>query len=135
MLPTWPCAKNTSIHPLFYYDVANFFFREKDTLTGLQILTNMAEIDLENHELYKLLGYKLREAGACEEAITVFRKILQWRPQEPHSYRDYGLALADAGKYQQALDTLYAALKRTTAKALRACIAALKRSLLPRSIN
>jgi len=98
--------------PTFYYDVANFFLREQDTLTGLQILTNMAEIDLENHELYKLLGFKLREAGAYEEAVTVFRKVLQWRPQEPHSYRDYGLALADAGKYQQALDTLYTALEK-----------------------
>lgn len=104
--------------PTFYYDVANFFFREKDTLTGLLILTNMAEIDLENHELYKLLGYKLREAGAYEEAITVFRKVLQWRPQEPHSYRDYGLALADAGKYQQALDTLYTALKRNYSESI-----------------
>lgn len=98
--------------PTFYYDMANFFLREKDTLTGLRILTNMAEIDIENHELYKLLGYKLREAGAYEEAVTVFRKVLQWRPQEPQSYRDYGLALADAGHYQQALDTLYTALKK-----------------------
>jgi tetratricopeptide (TPR) repeat protein len=98
--------------PTFYYDVANFFFREKDSATGLQILTNMAEIDLENHELYKLLGCKLRETGAYEEAVAVFRKILQWRPQEPQSYRDYGLALADAGQYQNALDTLYASLKK-----------------------
>jgi tetratricopeptide (TPR) repeat protein len=98
--------------PTFYYDVANFFFRDKDSVTGMQILTNMAEIDLENHELYKLLGCKLRETGAYEEAVAVFRKILQWRPQEPQSYRDYGLALADAGQYQQALDTLYAALKK-----------------------
>jgi hypothetical protein len=104
--------------PTFYYDVANFFFREQDTLTGLQILTNMAEIDLENHELYKLLGFKLREAGAYEEAVTVFRKVLQWRPQEPHSYRDYGLALADAGRYQQALDTLYTALKRNYSESI-----------------
>jgi tetratricopeptide (TPR) repeat protein len=98
--------------PTFYYDVANFFFQDRDTATGMQILTNMAEIDLENHELYKLLGCKLRETGAYEEAVTVFRKILQWRPQEPQSYRDYGLALADAGQYQNALDTLYAALKK-----------------------
>lgn len=104
--------------PTFYYDVANFFFREQDTLTGLQILTNMAEIDLENHELYKLLGFKLREAGAYEEAVTVFRKVLQWRPQEPHSYRDYGLALADAGKYQQALDTLYTALEKNYSESI-----------------
>ena len=98
--------------PTFYYDVAGFFFREKDSATGLQILTNMAEIDLENHELYKLLGCKLRETGAYEEAVAVFRKVLQWRPQEPQSYRDYGLALADAGQYQNALDTLYASLKK-----------------------
>ncbi|WP_276485226.1 VIT domain-containing protein [Paraflavitalea pollutisoli] len=98
--------------PTFYYDMANFFFREQDTTLALQILTNMAEIDLENHELYKLLGYKLREAGAFEEALAVFRKVLEWRPQEPHSYRDYGLALADAGYYQQALDTLYTALQK-----------------------
>lgn len=104
--------------PTFYYDIANFFFREKDTLTGLQILTNMAEIDIENHELYKLLGYKLREAGVYEEAVIVFRKVLQWRPQEPHSYRDYGLALADAGLYQQALDTLYTALKKNYSESM-----------------
>lgn len=104
--------------PTFYYDVANFFLREKDTLTGLQILTNMAEIDLENHELYKLLGFKLREVGAYEEAVAVFRKVLQWRPQEPHSYRDYGLALADAGYYQQALDTLYTALQKNYSESI-----------------
>lgn len=104
--------------PTFYYDVANFFLRERDTLTGLQILTNMAEIDLENHELYKLLGFKLREVGAYEEAVAVFRKVLQWRPQEPHSYRDYGLALADAGYYQQALDTLYTALQKNYSESI-----------------
>jgi lipoprotein NlpI len=110
--------KDNLYSPTFYYDVANFFLRERDTLTGLQILTNMAEIDLENHELYKLLGYKLREAGAYEEALIVFKKVLQWRPQEPHSYRDYGLALADAGLYQQALDTLYTALKKNYSESM-----------------
>lgn len=98
--------------PTFYYDVANLFFQDRDSVMGMQILTNMAEIDLENHELYKLLGCKLRETGAYAEAVAVFRKILQWRPQEPQSYRDYGLALADAGQYQNALDTLYAALQK-----------------------
>ncbi|MBO9564643.1 MAG: DUF2135 domain-containing protein [Niastella sp.] len=110
--------KDNLYSPTFYYDVANFFLRERDTLTGLQILTNMAEIDLENHELYKLLGYKLRETGAYQEALIVFRKVLQWRPQEPHSYRDYGLALADAGLYQQALDTLYTALKKNYSESM-----------------
>ena len=38
--------------------------------------------------------------------------MLQWRPQDPQSYRDYALALIDVGKYQQALDTLYQILTR-----------------------
>ncbi len=45
-------------------------------------------------------------------------KYCNWRPQEPHSYRDYGLALADAGQYQQALDTLYAALKKNYSESM-----------------
>ena len=98
--------------PVFYFDMANYFFAEKDTATALMILTNMAEIDIENYELYKLLGYKLKELREYETAVHVFRKILDWRPQEPHSYRDYGLALADAGKYQQALDTFYTVLSK-----------------------
>jgi Ca-activated chloride channel homolog len=98
--------------PTFYYDMAQFFFRQQDTITGLQVLTNMAEIDIENHELYKLLGFKLRETGQFGEAVFIFKKVLAWRPMEPQSYRDYGLALADAGKYQQAVDTFYTALKK-----------------------
>lgn len=98
--------------PTFYYDMAQFFFQQKDTIIGLQVLTNMAEIDIENHELYKLLGFKLRETGQFQEAAFIFKKVLNWRPMEPQSYRDYGLALADAGKYQQAVDTFYTALKK-----------------------
>jgi tetratricopeptide (TPR) repeat protein len=98
--------------PTFYYDMAQFFFRQQDTIIGLQVLTNMAEIDIENHELYKLLGFKLRETGQFQEAAFIFKKVLNWRPMEPQSYRDYGLALADAGKYQQAVDTFYTALKK-----------------------
>lgn len=98
--------------PTFYYDMAQFFFQHQDTITGLQVLTNMAEIDIENHELYKLLGFKLRETGQFEKAVFIFKKVLAWRPMEPQSYRDYGLALADAGKYQQAVDTFYTALKK-----------------------
>jgi tetratricopeptide (TPR) repeat protein len=92
--------------------MANFFFQQHDTATGLQVLTNMAEIDVQNHELYKLLGFKLRETGYSEMAIYIFKKVLEWRPQEPQSYRDYGLALADAGYYQRALDTLNTAIAK-----------------------
>lgn len=99
--------------PTFYYDMAVFFFRQKDSVTGLRILSNIAELQFQDHELYKLLGFKLKQTGSYKEALHIFRKVLDWRPQEPQSYRDYGLALADAGYYQQAIDTLYTALTKT----------------------
>jgi Vault protein inter-alpha-trypsin domain/Uncharacterized protein conserved in bacteria (DUF2135) len=99
--------------PSFYFEVARFFFTEGDKAIGLKILSNVADLNLEDHELYKMLGYQLKLQSEYDEAVNVFKKVVQWRPQEPQSYRDYGLALQDAGKYQQALDTLYTAITKT----------------------
>jgi tetratricopeptide (TPR) repeat protein len=98
--------------PVYYFDVAKRFFANGDTATGLKILSNIADLNFDDHELYKMLGYQLKALRQYNEAVNVFRKVLQWRPQEPQSYRDYGLALADAGRYQQALDTLYFSLTK-----------------------
>lgn len=99
------------LNPTFYYDMATFFLKQ-DKALGLQILTNLGELDFQNHELLKLLGFKLKELGELDIQQYVFRKILLWRPQEPQSYRDYAMALAEKGKYQAALDTLYLALTK-----------------------
>ena len=93
--------------PTFYFDVANMFFREADTATGYKILSNIAELNLDDHESCKMLGYRLKSLEKFDDEVMIFRKVMQLRPQDPQSYRDYALALADAGKYQQALDTLY----------------------------
>lgn len=98
--------------PVFYFGVANEFFKAKDTAKGYLILSNIADLNLDDHELYKMMGYKLKAIGAFNDEMNVFRKVLQWRPQDPQSYRDYGLALADAGLYQNALDTLYFSLTK-----------------------
>jgi len=102
---------NNLLNPTFYYDVASFFLKH-DKALGIQVLTNLGELDFHNHELQKLFGFKLKELGETDQELFVFRKVLQWRPQEPQSYRDYGLALAENGKYQPALDTLYLALTK-----------------------
>lgn len=99
------------LNPIFYYDVGNLFLKQ-DRALGLKVLTNLGELDFQNHELHKLFGFKLKELEQIDQQLFVFRKILQWRPHEPQSYRDYGLALADAGRYQSALDTLYMALTK-----------------------
>ncbi len=99
------------LNPNFYYDAARFFFK-KDKALGLQILTNLGELDFQNHELHKLFGFGLKEADELAAQEYIFKKILLWRPQEPHSYRDYALALIEHGKHQAALDTLYLALTK-----------------------
>jgi len=104
--------RKTNNLPTFYSDIATQFFKDGDTATGYKILSNIAELNLDDHELYKMLGYRLKTIGRFDDEMMAFKKVMKLRPQDPQSYRDYALALADAGKYQQALDTLYLALTK-----------------------
>lgn len=99
--------------PMFYFDVANWFYQQKDSVRALTILSNIADLELENADLYKTLAYKLKQTGNYSEEIFVTEKVLQWRPMDAQSYRDYALALADAGQYQKALDNLYSVLTKS----------------------
>jgi len=99
--------------PMFYFDVANWFYQQKDSVRALTILSNIADLDLENADLYKTLAYKLKQTGNYGDEVFITQKILQWRPMDAQSYRDYALALADAGQYQKALDNLYKVLTQS----------------------
>ena len=121
--------------PLFYFNTANFFLDAGKKSIGLRILSNIAELDAESYELYKLLGYKLKELGETEAACATFKKILDWRPFEPQSYRDYALSLEDAGQYQQALDTLYAALLKNYDANVSALYPGIEETILPEINN
>ncbi|RNL50620.1 DUF2135 domain-containing protein [Pedobacter jejuensis] len=99
--------------PMFYFDVANWFYLKNDSARALTILSNIADLDLENADLYKTLAYKLKQTGNYAEEIFVTQKVLQWRPMDAQSYRDYALALADAGQYQKALGNLYKVLTQS----------------------
>jgi len=102
--------------PTFYSDMANWFYTHGDKETALRILTSIAELDIENALLYRLLGYKFKEYGEHSLQKFVYQKVIQWRPMEPQSYRDYALALADNGETQAALDSLGAMLKKPYSK-------------------
>jgi tetratricopeptide (TPR) repeat protein len=96
--------------PTFYFDMADWFYTHSDKETALRVLTSIAELELENASLYRLLGYRLKEYGEYALEKFVCQKVIQWRPMEPQSYRDYALALADNGEMQAALDSLYSLL-------------------------
>lgn len=99
--------------PAFYFDVANWFFSKDQPERAAAILSNLAELELEDAELYKTMCYMLKRFGNHEKQLLLAKKILDWRPMDAQSFRDYALALQDNGMYQQALDTLYAALTQT----------------------
>ncbi|MFP3593092.1 VIT domain-containing protein [Chryseobacterium sp. SIMBA_038] len=99
--------------PQYYFDVAQLFFKIDDKKTGLKVLSSIADLDIENEELYKLLAYKLKQAEVYDKELWISKKVLEWRPFDPQSYRDYALALEDNKDYQGALDNLYKILNQS----------------------
>lgn len=99
--------------PGFFLDVANFFAEKGQGDIALRILSNIAELKLEDHQLLRILGNRLVQIGHAKLAVPVFRDILDLREEEPQSYRDLALALAADNQYQPAVDTLYALLQRS----------------------
>jgi hypothetical protein len=99
--------------PVFYFDVADYFIKTGNKEIGARILSNLAELDLDSYELYKMLGYKFKQLGDYNDELFAFKKVTELRPLDPQSFRDYGLALEDAGEHQKALDVLYAAMAKS----------------------
>lgn len=91
----------------FYLDAADLLFAKSQPDLALRALSNLAEMELENRHVLRILGYRLLQAGFPVVAIPVFRKVLELAPEEPQSYRDLGLALAAAGEQQKAIEALY----------------------------
>ena len=91
----------------FFLDCADYFLQRGQRELGLRVLSNLAEMDLQNRQVLRLLAYRLQQAGEVELALPVFERVLALAPYEPQSHRDIGLALAQAGQAQRAVDRLY----------------------------
>ncbi|TDW45845.1 vault protein inter-alpha-trypsin-like protein [Flavobacterium sp. 270] len=98
-------------NPSFYFDVAHFFYNQGDVKKALKVISNIADLGLENHQLYKTLTYTLRQWKDYDDALFAAGQVAKWRAHEPQSLRDYALTLEDAGKYQEAFDQLIKALE------------------------
>lgn len=91
----------------FFLDAADILFDKKQPALAVRVLTNLAEMDLENRHILRILGHRLLQANRPALAVPVFRKVLELSLEEPQSYRDLGLALNADRQYQQAIDMLY----------------------------
>ena len=98
-------------NPNFYFDVANYFYDNGDKEKALLVLSNIADLGLENHQLYKSLTYVLRQWESYEDALFTANQVAKWREQEPQAHRDLALTLEDNKQYQAAFDELIKALE------------------------
>ncbi|MCC6621399.1 MAG: DUF2135 domain-containing protein [Deltaproteobacteria bacterium] len=108
--------------PAFFLDVADFFMAKKDPAMALQVLSNIAELRLEDPALLRILGHRLAQLDHLALAVRVFEEVLRMRGEEPQSYRDLALVLArhartlkgDAARaaFQRSLELLAEVVKR-----------------------
>ena len=95
--------------PAFYLDAAQVFASHGQRALALRVLSNLAELQLEDRGLLRVLAYRLQEMGETAQAIRVLRRVAALAPDEPQSWRDLGLAQAAAGAWQPAVDALWTA--------------------------
>lgn len=93
--------------PSFYLDVVTLFEERGMKEEAFLILSNLAEMKLEDYRVLRVLAHRLQQLGYVDYAIRIFEKVKELRPEEAQSYRDLGLAYADNKEYQKAIEELY----------------------------
>lgn len=91
----------------FFLDAADIFIERGQPELGLRILSNLAEMNLENRHILRILAYRLLQAKQIMLALPILRQVLVLSPNEPQSWRDLGLAYAEDAQYQLAVDNLW----------------------------
>lgn len=84
--------------PAFYLDCADHCFGREETALGTKILTNLAELKIEDAALLRVFAWRLRQARQYELAVRQFRRIVKLRGEDPQSFRDLAMTLAEWGK-------------------------------------
>ena len=87
--------KTFGASPAFYLDCADYLLRNDRRDEGLRVLTNVAELHLQDARLLRVVAHRLAQLSELDLAIAMFERIAKLRPEEPQSHRDLALALAD----------------------------------------
>ena len=84
--------------PSFFLDCAGWFMEHDDRAFGLSVLSNLAELRIEDAALLRVMAWRLREAGALEESLATLRRVLRLRGEDAQSHRDLALVLAEIAR-------------------------------------
>lgn len=94
--------------PGFFLDAGDFFDEKGDRGLALRVWSNIAELELENAAMLRILAHRLAQAEELELALPLFEEALNIRPEEPQSHRDLALVLGRLGEYGRAIELLHA---------------------------
>jgi Ca-activated chloride channel family protein len=97
--------------PAFFLDCADYFYKNGDKKYGRRILTNLAEMRIEDAAMLRVLAWRLRQADELEVAAVILRRVAKLRPEQPQSLRDLALVLADQGQAKGSTAHLEEAMK------------------------
>jgi len=88
-----PSGKSTQL----YFDVADYLFQNGKPTEGRRVLTSLAELDLKNPQLLRLIAFKLAELGDeyNELILEVLKQVKKLRPEEPQSFLILAYALVN----------------------------------------
>ncbi len=96
--------------PAFYLDCAGYFFSIKANALAVRVISNLAELRLDDPGMLRTCAWRLREAGEHDAALPVLRKVAKLRPEEPHSFRDLAITLEERGRRDADADDIAAAM-------------------------
>ena len=84
--------------PAFYLDCAGWFFGKGDAAFAVRVLSNLAELRIEDPALLRVMAWRLKEAKSYTQSIAILRRVCKLRPEDAQSWRDLALVLDEAGR-------------------------------------
>ena len=97
--------------PGFYFDMAEHFFEAGLKSEAYEILMNAAEVSKGQFQALRAVGFILESWKWFDKAIEVYESLAENHPTYLDIRRDLALAYYQSGDYQQAVITLYNAIK------------------------
>ena len=73
--------------PAFYLDVADYLLQSGRHKEGVRVLTSVLDLGIEDARLIRIVAHKLQQVGELDDAIDLFKRVQDLRPEEPQSYR------------------------------------------------
>lgn len=98
--------------PSFYTDASSLMYERGLQKEAVRVVSNLAEVQLSNHELLRVLAHKLEQMKEYEASVSIYKKVHEIRKEEPQSYRDLALVLAKDEQYQESVDIIWEAVKK-----------------------